>query len=241
MLISIREQSLVWDVKPRGVIHVGGHLGEERADYKKYGWGEVVWIEAQPLLVEHLRAKTSGSGDIVIEAAIWDTSNQELSLHVSTNSESSSLLDFGTHAQDHPEISFVRDIPVKTKTLDDLNLPPTFDYLALDIQGVELRAIKGFKEGLTNINWICTEVNKREVYKGCALIDDVDKFLENHGFIRMITRLTPFGWGDALYVRREFLAKKKSYKKIKSSTYYFAYLWLQVKSYLKAINKRISL
>lgn len=241
MLISIREQSLVWGIRPKGVIHVGGHLGEERAEYKANGWGDVIWIEAQPSLVEHLESISSGSSDRVIEAAIWDSSGQELSLNVSTNSESSSLLDFGTHLKDHPEISFLTVIPVRTITLDDLDLPPTHDYLALDIQGVELRALKGFTNGLVNINWICTEINTKEVYKGCALIQEVDEYLESHGFRRKITRVTPFGWGDALYVRHDYVVEKKLNMITNLPIYYFSYLVLQVKSYLKAITKRISL
>jgi len=241
MLISIREQSRVWGVRPGGVIHVGGHLGEERKEYMANGWGDVVWIEAQPSLAEQLREITSGSGDRVIQAAIWDSSDQELSLHISTNSESTSLLDFGTHKQDHPEISFSEEIPIKTITLDALALPPTHDYLALDIQGAELRALKGFTNGLANIKWICTEFNSREVYKGCALIDELDEFLESQGFIRKITRVTPFGWGDALYVRHEHVTKKNLNMITKLPFFFLSYFWLQVKSYLKALLKRVSL
>jgi FkbM family methyltransferase len=241
MLISIREQSVVWGVRPKGVIHVGGHLGEEREEYKLNNWGNVVWIEAQPSLVEHLILITSGSGDRVIQAAIWDSPDKDLSLHISTNSESTSLLDFGTHKQDHPEIEFSMELPVKTITLEDLELPPTHDYLALDIQGVELRALKGFSNGLKNIKWICTEINTKEVYKECALIEDIDEFLNSHGFIRKVTRVTPFGWGDALYVRHEFVSGRNLNMITKLPIYYSGYVWLQIKSYLKAIKKRIFL
>jgi FkbM family methyltransferase len=238
MLISIREQSSIWGVHPKGVIHVGGHLGEERTEYKANGWGDIVWIEAQPPLVSHLRLLSSGSKDQVIQAAIWDSSGEDLTLHISSNSESTSLLEFGTHTQDHPEISFSSELPVKTVTLDDLSLPSTYDYLALDIQGVELRAIKGFIYGLKNIKWICTEINKKEVYKDCALITDIDIFLESQGFSRQVTRFTPFGWGDALYVRNEYVARKNIHMILKLPFFYMSFAWLQLKSYLKAFKKR---
>lgn len=241
MLISIREQSLIWGVQPIGVIHVGGHRGEERIEYKRNRWGDIVWIEAQPSLANHLRALSEGSQDQVIQAAIWDTSDEDLVLHISSNSESTSLLNFGTHSDDHPEISVSEDLPVKTLKLDDLNLPSTHNYLALDIQGVELRALKGFINGLKHINWICTEVNKKEVYKNCARIEELDSFLNGHGFVRKVTRMTPFGWGDALYIRQEFIRPRNPDELMKFPIFYVSYSWLQLKSYLKALKKRVFL
>ncbi|CAN2170380.1 Methyltransferase FkbM [Candidatus Nanopelagicaceae bacterium] len=238
MLISIREQSLVWGVRPKGIVHVGGHLGEENSEYKSNSWGQVIWIEAQPALAARLKEVTSQLGDRVIQAAIWDSSGEELTLHVSSNSESTSLLEFGTHSKVHPEIHFSAEIPVKTVTLDDLNLPENHDYLALDIQGVELRALKGFKKGLQNINWICTEINKKEVYKDCALIDEMDRFLDEYGFTRKVTRLTPFGWGDVLYIRRSHIPHLGVQATFKLPGFYISYVWLQVKSYLRAIQRK---
>ena len=72
MFISVSELSRFWNIKPKGVLHVGAHLAEEAADYEKYGWLPVTWVEAQPNLVEVLEVNLHFPDHKVIEAAIWD-------------------------------------------------------------------------------------------------------------------------------------------------------------------------
>lgn len=73
----------------------------------------------------------------------------------------------------------------------------------LDIQGSELAAIKSLGARIHGVNWIYTEVNTEEVYKGVPLIDDLDSYLTSRGFSRLLTLLTTAGWGDALYIRND--------------------------------------
>ena len=39
-----------------------------------------------------------------------------------------------------------------------------------------------------------------ELYKKCGLIHEIDEFLLEYNFKRVITNMTIHGWGDALYV-----------------------------------------
>ncbi|MEW6065207.1 MAG: FkbM family methyltransferase [Bacillota bacterium] len=94
------------------------------------------------------------------------------------------------------------------RTLDrlitELELTPEdFNILNIDIQGAELKALKGAVNVLHFIEVINTEVNFKELYEGCALIHEIDEFLEEHGFERIETTC-PFhpSWGDAFYVRK---------------------------------------
>jgi FkbM family methyltransferase len=242
MLISIREQSKIYGIHPRGVIHVGGHLGEEFSEYKNHRWGNVLWVEAQPKLAKHLAKLVIGSGDRVINAAVWEAAGVKLNLNITSNSESSSLLEFGIHSSEHPEIVVTSKLEVITETLDGI-VPKDepFDYLALDIQGVELRALKGFEKGLGQINWICTEVNSKEVYKGCAYISELDKFLSAHDFKRCATRMTTFGWGDALYIRSSQIQRVTFQKRLIQIPYLAKFIWLQFKSVVKQLIKKFLL
>jgi hypothetical protein len=61
-------------------------------------------------------------------------------------------------------------------------------------------ALKGMPKTLKSIEYIYTEVNKEKLYKDCCLIEEIDTFLID--FERKITDWTPFGWGDALYVKK---------------------------------------
>jgi hypothetical protein len=50
---------------------------------------------------------------------------------------------------------------------------------------------------------VFTEVNTEEVYKGCALISQIDDFLSPLGFERVETVMWKnHPWGDALYIRK---------------------------------------
>ena len=97
---------------------------------------------------------------------------------------------------------------LKTSRLDTLidnkNIPiHTIDFLNFDIQGVELRALQSMEKYLTHIKYIYTEVNTEQVYKDCAQINEIDTFLQDHGFERKETRIyKQFGWVDALYIKK---------------------------------------
>jgi FkbM family methyltransferase len=205
MLIQVSELVKVWGLKPRGVLHVGAHRAEEAIAYEEAGWLPVIWVEAQPDLVKSLTRDLNGENHKVLEAAVWDLDGLKKSFYVASNSQSSSLLDFGTHASDYPSVQISDQFDVTTKRLDtllkDFEIP---SFVNLDIQGVEGRAIISLGTRIEKIDAIYTEVNKWEVYLGCTLIKDLDVLLESMGFSRVAVRwVLGKGWGDALYLRRE--------------------------------------
>ena len=147
-----------------------------------------------------------------------------LSFNISSNSQSSSLLNFGSHLINHPDVAVTKIIKVKSQRLDTVlagRVVP--DFINLDIQGVELRAIKSLGDLINQVEVIYTEVNKRQVYENCDLIQDVDGYLKKHGFRRIDTRWKiKAGWGDALYVNKKI--KRRSFSqcvRCKFRTYLF--------------------
>jgi hypothetical protein len=69
-------------------------------------------------------------------------------------------------------------------------------------------ALKGATQSIQYAKAIYLEVNEKELYKGCAIISEVDDFLGKNGFLRVATFREPFvGWGDALYIRIEEFTK----------------------------------
>lgn len=96
---------------------------------------------------------------------------------------------------------------ITTTRLDTLieanNIPiENLNFLNLDIQGVELRALKSMEKYLQHIQYIYTEVNTEYVYKDCNLVGEIDTYLQPHGFKRVCTKMCGnFGWGDAFYVK----------------------------------------
>jgi sugar phosphate isomerase/epimerase len=72
----------------------------------------------------------------------------------------------------------------------------------LDIQGVELKALKGMGDYLKDVQYIYTEVNSDYVYKNCSIVGEIDDFLKQYGFSRVETSwFRDCRWGDAFYMK----------------------------------------
>lgn len=208
MLIPVKVLKRFWGVNPQTIVHVGAHNAEELEDYTNAGWGPVTWIEAQPQKASDLVNRIPTSHKL-IEAAVWDIAGVDLKLNIMTNTESTSLLNLGTHSTEHPTVHLSHTIPIKTKTLAELlSGLPAPELIALDIQGVELRAIRGYGSKISEVKWIYCEVNKAELYEGCCLISEIDEYLSQYGFTRSVTRWTTHNWGDALYENRNLVGSR---------------------------------
>lgn len=204
MLLSLTGLLAGFGLRPTGVLHLGAHMGEEAADYVKNGIGDVVWVEGNPALLGPLKEQVEPYGHRVLGALLDEESGRDVDLKVTNNTQSSSILALGTHRVHHPDIDVGHSVSLQTTTVDDLAAAHDFtglDFLNIDLQGAELRALRGGVQTLAGVRYVYTEVNREEVYEGCALIGEIDAFLEAQGLRRVITRWTPAQWGDALYVR----------------------------------------
>jgi FkbM family methyltransferase len=200
-------------------MHVGAHLAEEYQEYKDQNWIDkfskrAIWVEAQPDLASKLQESLDKSENLVYNFAVWEENGKSLEFNIANNSQSSSLFELSKHAEIYPQIKYVERIMVETIRLETLlgmtELEP--DFLNLDIQGAELIALKSLGSRINNFKWIYTEVNKEYVYKGCALVSEIDEFLASANFTRVATRwVKGKGWGDALYIHQEYLPPKYKY------------------------------
>ena len=209
MLFDLIKLAKRWNVNPKKILHVGAHEGEELEQYRKLQFEKITWVEAQPNKVVFLKSKFNLEECEVIEAAVWDEVGVQQKLKVTSNSQSTSLLDLELHKYFYPSIIVESEIHVTTTTLDHLFPEQRFDFISLDIQGAELNALKGFSEGLKYATWIYTEVNKEELYSNCGLVHEIDDFLAHYGFKRVATRWTVFPWGDAFYCKSSSLGKRR--------------------------------
>ncbi|HVV55979.1 MAG TPA: FkbM family methyltransferase [Mucilaginibacter sp.] len=76
----------------------------------------------------------------------------------------------------------------KTETLDDIVLAQrdklgSPDFIKLDVQGYELEVLKGASNLLGNVQFILCEVSLLEINKGCPLIAEVIRFMDDRSFI----------------------------------------------------------
>lgn len=190
--------------KPNGILHCGANCAEEAKAYDSQGVKDVCWIEANPELIPTLKANVKQYGHKVIEACVSDMEGFEVVFHISNNAgQSSSFLELGTHKIQHPNVHYVKDITMKTKRLDSMGRCwGEYDFLNLDLQGSELKAMRGLGEGIRDFKWIYCEVNKAAVYVDCPHVNEIDLFLNGFGFKRVETAKWIGDWTDALYIRK---------------------------------------
>uniref|UniRef100_A0A6C0JHD4 Methyltransferase FkbM domain-containing protein n=1 Tax=viral metagenome TaxID=1070528 RepID=A0A6C0JHD4_9ZZZZ len=193
-----------------GVLHIGAHECEEMKFYRNYLNllpANIIWVEAMENKVAELIEKDIPN---VYNAVITDKNDDIVFFNVANNGESSSVLDFNTHATQHPDIKFIDKIQKTTITVDSFFERNKLDaskchFWNIDIQGAELMALRGSKNSIKHARVIYLEVNKEELYKGCGLINDIDLFLSESGFERVSTIFTSHGWGDALYIHSNLI------------------------------------
>ncbi len=225
MLISPSYLRIIWNIRPSGILHVGGHLAEESKFYSKV-WPDIftIWVEAQENKCDEMRKNLDPRLNLVLNGAAWGEAGIRKIMKITNNSQSSSLLDLKLHSDIYPDIKVVSEFAVTTFCIDKiLDEFPNIDFINLDVQGAELEALKGGGEALRRIKWIYTEINKKELYKNCCLVSDIDTFLGSFGFKRVETRWIPrVFWGDAIYVNIE-IVKNHKFRFLISGTFQFAW------------------
>lgn len=196
-----------YGIKPYGVLHVGANTGQEAEFYYNAGVKEVIWVEGHPETFKKLQSYVKDiPGSVCINACVSDRYSETTFNIANNESQSSSLLQLGNHKDIHPEVEFIDSMSVKTYRLD--HLLRDFDikgywFLNVDVQGMDLFAIKGLGTMLEKFRWINSEVNKTEVYKGCSLIGEMDEYLSGFGFVRTETGdWVCDSWTDALYIKQ---------------------------------------
>jgi FkbM family methyltransferase len=203
MLIPLHQIIQKYNVQIKGILHVGAHECEELSDYERYiPRNKILWVEAMPDKVDISKSRYP---NLLIENAVVSDVEEIVKFNISNNGQSSSMLEFGLHSTFHPHVHYVNSFEAQTKLLKNIicNYDINYNFLNLDIQGAELKALKGMEEYLPKVDYIYTEVNCDYVYKGCAIVTEIDEYLKQFGLHRVETRWwQDCKWGDAFYIRK---------------------------------------
>tara|TARA_R100000664_G_scaffold34234_1_gene55438 strand:+ start:5721 stop:6347 length:627 start_codon:yes stop_codon:yes gene_type:complete len=197
-----------YNMKITGVIHIGGHIGKEYDEYQKIKTIEhMVFYEPDPDNFKKLKARVGHDERVFCINRALGPFSCEADLHreYNNNGQSNSLLEPFKHTHIYPDIVFNEKLKVKVDPLDRYKTSSKFNFINMDVQGAELNVLLGASKTLHNIDYIMTEVNRDELYKNCALIEDIDYFLSKYNFERVEEewdRDNPV-WGDAFYVKKK--------------------------------------
>lgn len=208
MLIPLIDLKNKYNLDIRGVIHIGMYNAEELPAYIECGVEKVIWIEALKKLADAAKLKFKDDKTQTVIQAVISDKEETVDFMVTNNEASSSLLNLGTHLQHHPRVWEEKRIKVVTYTMENIingyGIDMTdYNFLNIDIQGAELKALKGMKDNLKHIDYLYLEVNGEEIYEGCCLVQELDEYLAD--FERVETEMTKYNWGDAMYIRKTLL------------------------------------
>ncbi len=208
MLIPFNELFKRHNIKSKQVLHIGASSGQEAQAYANEGITSVIWVEALQSVHERLKANiTRFPGHRALLACVSDVDGDQVIFHIANNEEqSSSMLEFGTHAKEHPTVKWIGHVPMRTRRMDTLlkhhNITlENGGFLNIDLQGAELKALKGMGSLLSHFDHAYIEVNEKHLYQNCPLVAEIDQYLYAFGFVGKETRMTNFGWGDKYYQR----------------------------------------
>lgn len=206
MLINFNDAIRRYGFKVENVLHVGAYTAAEINLYKPHGAKHIHWVEANRGLCERLRKRLDPKLNLVTCAVVSDRDGDTVKFNITNNTQSSSILELGAHKDLFPGIRYVNSESRTTSTIDTImentNIDGRVDFLSIDIQGAELLALRGADDTLKKTDALLLEINEAEVYKGCALVQEIDEHLLAYGIERVETGLyKDHPWGDALYIR----------------------------------------
>ena len=216
MLLDFDQLIKKYDVNIRGCIHIGAYVGEEIVSYTKHKISHVIFFEPQEeifnILAHNISTFSDEKMNIVLVNKAVGNENKSATMFLSntpggiTNGSgaSSSILKPKKHLEQYPHITFPKTQDVDMVRVDDFwyftELDKSYyNFMNIDVQGYELEVLKGAEKTLEDIDYVMTEINRDEVYEGCALVDEIDEFLGSYGFQRVETSWEGDTWGDGFY------------------------------------------
>ena len=169
----------------RSVVHVGANCGQERFLYEAFGVS-VLWIEALPEVFLLLQKNLRGfKNQVALRALVSDEAGQRVQFRVASNWASSSMFDFALHQNVWPDVKMQSMITLETQTLDDLIEPSRrdIDAIVLDVQGAELKVLKGARKQLNSIRFVKAEAADFNAYQGGCTEKELIPFLAKLGYV----------------------------------------------------------
>jgi FkbM family methyltransferase len=119
------------------------------------------------------------------------------------NRGTSSLLVSAQTSPDSPDVAYARDIEVQALTIADWAQSEgvdRIDFMWLDMEGMELPAMKAAGPVLATVRAVCMEVCREEDRVGTPLYGEIVAWMKDQGFLAAIDRVTLW-FGNILFVR----------------------------------------
>ena len=181
--------------KITGVLHLGSHSGQELEYYKWMGINTRIWVDPFHEV----------AGEKCLQYAVG--SHKPHLYIASNNGESSSFLKPKMHLAKYPEVTFKQVETwrlkwTKVTTIIALHVPTEVNLMVLDLQGMELEALRTCSKFYFNVfDYIVTEAYTEELYEGNGYLHEIEEYLKDHYKLVKFIPEADKGWGYAYFER----------------------------------------
>jgi len=193
-----------YNMNVTGILHIGGHHAEELPIYRSL-WPTIpiVMFEPAPDNFKVLEENTKHDSNVTcINRGLGPFScRMDMNVETANSGQSNSVLTPKLHKTLYPGITFDSKVEVRIDALDKYECSEKLNFINIDVQGFELQIFHGAKKTLKNIDYIMSEVNRAELYEGCALVEEIDEFLGKFGFKHVEEYYPLPSWGDVIYIK----------------------------------------
>ena len=192
------------------IIEAGVANGVNTEEMAHFWSGAVIHgFEPIPKAREMALSRTRNFADrVFIHPYALGDSSSKLSMHVSgtgeaADTQSSSLLKPTGHLEEYNFVEFKDMLEVDVVTLDDWALQAgvsQVDFMWLDLQGYELKALQGATNLLKSVKVMHIEVSHRPLFENGVLFPELSQWLRSQGFKPCVDATFRLG-GNVLFAR----------------------------------------
>jgi FkbM family methyltransferase len=194
------------------VLDIGANIGQFALELRSFGYrGRILSCEPGAEAFAQLQRQTAGDPGWTCRKVALGAREGSASLHLSANSQSSSLLQINArHVEAEPTSRTVAVETVPVTTVDALlaGEQKTGEkvFLKIDTQGFEHEVLAGATASLALLGGVQVEMSLQPLYEGQVLFDDLLALLRKAGF--MLVDIEPVfhhpGTGELLQVDGTF-------------------------------------
>ncbi len=191
-------------LSPKGVLHIGAHECAEIMCYRKLFGDKVLWVEANPEMYHRqVLPIAERNNQKCFNFAAFNTDGEEVTLHIPDRDDMASLLK-------SKEAHSTESVTIQTKTIDTFAEEESitledYDFLNLDVEGVELEVLEGMEKTLSHFKYLIVEASLTPRFEGSSsTLESITTFVMERGYemLEISSSFKDLGWGDVLFIKK---------------------------------------
>lgn len=202
MLLDFHSIYEKYNLKIKGVLHIGAHYGQEDSLYRSKNIENIMYFE--PLEKNFNVLKSNVSSNTILHNIALGNEEKNVNMFVESSNTgmSSSILKPEHHLVQYPHIIFNEITEVKMNRLDNIEFNrDNYNFINIDVQGYELEVFKGAEKTLEHIDYIISEINNVHLYENGTLLNELINFLSKYNFKLVEENWAGETWGDGLFIK----------------------------------------